>query len=51
MTKAAWSAMAQRIAELEALLLKGLALHGATAFTASEIEWREAARRALDIKS
>lgn len=40
----------QRIAELDALLLTALALHGGTAFTHSEIEWRAAARKALGIK-
>lgn len=38
-----------RIAELEALLLTALALHGGVALTHSEIEWRSAARKALGL--
>ena len=39
-----------KIAALRKLLLTGLAIHGAVAFTDSEKEWREEARAALDIK-
>lgn len=35
--------------EIEALLMTALALHGGHAFTHSEREWRDAARRALNI--
>ena len=49
----AWAAesreAADRIAELEALLLTALALHGGQAVTHSEIEWRAAARKALNL--
>lgn len=39
-----------RITELERLLLTALALHGGTAFTYSEIEWRTAARKILNLE-
>jgi hypothetical protein len=39
----------RRIAELEALLMTGLALHGGEAHTYSEKEWRAAARKALNL--
>lgn len=35
---------------LRKLLLTALALHGGQAFTASEIEWRTAARRELKLE-